>query len=493
MLAGWCSQVSRRTVLFRCWRRLRSVNGKEDVHEIMRCQEVRKRIQGYVLGELLDEEVVAMDKHLDRCDACREAVDEYLRAFGFSNLTLEREELLRLMRIPTPSREQVQAGVIAVLRAVQGQGVKTSGYAFTLTSAYPKSAKMFCAERLSILRKKVPTLWACALTVALVLLAVFVWGVGERYRVLRQQVIALTATVKELKHQNESLRQENLALRREIERVSSEREQVSRLLTEKQEELEKEIAKLQQENEKLKAKLLMPRIQPQVLVSLEDDMGKVALKSDGTLDVAGKAKLPSPLRELVYQFVTKGRIAPKKSVLVAMAALSSEEMKGVLRSAQDEGIDKPIPLSPVLTAVRSTNPILRWKQVAGVQEYKVRVADRSDKIVWEGSVKGQTQATLPSGILKRGQVYFWQVEAVAGERAFLSPIAGFWVLSEKELREVEDVERRYGDSALVRASIYASYGLFEEALVQVERLMHMNPDNPFVQMMLRNLRCQLGK
>lgn len=176
-----------------------------------------------------------------------------------------------------------------------------------------------------------------------------------------------------------------------------------------------------------------------------------------------------------------------------MATLRSEGTRGTLRGAKEGEMSKPIPLSPVLTAIRSLCPTLRWAGVPRAQEYKVRVADKDDKCVWEGSTRTQTQVALPSGVLRRGQVYFWQVEAIVEGQSHLSPAAGFWVLSERELHEVEKAEQKYKGSTLVRASMYAAHGLYEEALERVEILMGMNPTSPLVQAILYNLRRQLGK
>ena len=61
------------------------------------------------------------------------------------------------------------------------------------------------------------------------------------------------------------------------------------------------------------------------------------------------------------------------------------------------------------------------------------------------------------------------------------------------LSEVEAAELSYPNSALVLASVYKAHGLHEEALVQLERLADMNPTSPLVQVMLNNVRRQLGR
>jgi hypothetical protein len=137
--------------------------------------------------------------------------------------------------------------------------------------------------------------------------------------------------------------------------------------------------------------------------------------------------------------------------------------------------------------------MLRWKEFPGAQRHEMRVVDRDNHLVWKDSVETQTQVTVPPDQLKQGLVYFWQVQAFVEGEAHVSPAVGFFVLSLKALREVESAERKYKGSALVLASMYEAYGLYEEALSQVERLHQMNPTSLIVEGKLHKLRQRLGK
>ena len=56
---------------------------------------------------------------------------------------------------------------------------------------------------------------------------------------------------------------------------------------------------------------------------------------------------------------------------------------------------------------------LRWKPVAGVDSYEVKILTETGHLVWEGSAQ-ETKVILPDNIneiLTRGRAYFWQVEA----------------------------------------------------------------------------------
>jgi len=69
-------------------------------------------------------------------------------------------------------------------------------------------------------------------------------------------------------------------------------------------------------------------------------------------------------------------------------------------------------LSPVgeVTTLRE----LRWKPVAGIDSYDVKIYTEDGDLVWEGSSE-DTKISLPDSInetLIRGQTYFWQVETM---------------------------------------------------------------------------------
>ncbi len=85
-----------------------------------------------------------------------------------------------------------------------------------------------------------------------------------------------------------------------------------------------------------------------------------------------------------------------------------EEQTERLRGHDDISI---LVLSPVgeVTSVHE----LRWKPVAGIDSYDVKIYTESGELVWEGSTK-KTSAILPDSIteiLIRGRIYFWQIEA----------------------------------------------------------------------------------
>ncbi len=440
----------------------------------MRCEDVRKRMLDYVMGKLTEAEVTAIDKHLDRCEDCTKVVDNYLNELGLFNLEPEKNELFRLMRIPMPSQERVKAGIEAVLQAIHGpKAIAEHEVAPTVKEQKSKTASW--AEQFGALVRQFATYWVYGLaTVAVAGLIIFAWNEHAQRKAFEHQIASLQMQVNLLRRQNEAVKRENETLQRKLEQALLERQRTQRVFEERQKQLEKRLAQ-------------------QVFVLVRDRAGAVTINADGTVRLEGRQILPLPFAQQVKELITTGAVKPSKPALLAMATLNSGLMLNTLRSAKVETSQKPIPISPVLTAVRSVCPKLQWKPVEGAKGYKVMIVDKNDKLLWQTKVEAETKVIVPSGVLRRGQVYFWQVEAFLNEQSNLSPVVGFWVLSEEELKEVTKAERKFQGSALVLASLYAHHGLYEEALAQIERLSEMNPTSPFVQGILNNLERQLGR
>ncbi len=351
--------------------------------------------------------------------------------------------------------------------------------------------------------------WMAGLAAAVIVLGsvVFAWYQETRYRTLDKrlklltvkqetqygtldrQFKLLTVTVDVLKQQNDLLQQKNEALQKQVEKVAAFQEETRQLVATTQKKLEQRIVQLQREDEALKTLIAQFTTQPRLLLALQDTQEVVTVDSKGTVLLAGEVMLPSSPSQAVFDFVTRGTVTGSPD----MTQLRGEATRGELRSIRSAKQKKPVPISPVLTAVRSTTPTLRWKATHGTQKYQVTISNSNDEIIWQGHAGTQPQVAVPTDILQHGWVYFWQVEVFMDEQSRLSPIVGFWVLDMETLSEVEAAELSYPNSALVLASVYKAHGLHEEALVQLERLADMNPTSPLVQVMLNNVRRQLGR
>jgi hypothetical protein len=135
-----------------------------------------------------------------------------------------------------------------------------------------------------------------------------------------------------------------------------------------------------------------------------------------------KVRLQEDAEKVPVRFFQKKWAFAVASVLtVLMAAFvfvllqSPGEKTKRLRGHDDVSI---LVVSPVgeVTALSE----LRWKPVAAVDSFDVKIFTETGEIVWEGSAQG-SNAVLPDSIIEtliRGRTYFWQVEAqtAKGER-----------------------------------------------------------------------------
>src|SRR5262249_10189168 len=131
--------------------------------------------------------------------------------------------------------------------------------------------------------------------------------------------------------------------------------------------------------------------QPALSVALRDTSGAVTRATDGSIVLAALGPMPAPLSANVREFVDTGGAAATGPVAAAMAALRPDVTRGVPSTGQDPSKPRPVPLGPMLTAIRSSQPTLRWTAVADATEYKVQVAGQDGTTVWQASAGAQAQ------------------------------------------------------------------------------------------------------
>jgi cell division protein FtsB len=332
-----------------------------------------------------------------------------------------------------------------------------------------------------------------------VLLLVLMLGETRRNRI-DEQLTSLNSSVDSLKQQNESLKQENAVLREQAQKSTASAEQAQQQTM----KLELMIAELEDKNNMLKTSPAQRIPQPSRTITVKDTNGTATIGNDVIVNSSGDtnstSKLPPALSQPVREFVTTGSVQRAQLASNALTTISATTRRGETRSGGTAEHLRALPISPVLTAVRTTGPTLLWVPVPEAESYQVKVVSyptgkESDKKEWLIPVGKQAQFTFENGTFSRGQIYLWEVLAKMseGEQITVSPRAGFWVLDEKALHEVETVEQSYNSSALVLSSVYVKYGLCDDALIQVRRLKARNPTSRFVETMLRRLSQQCGK
>ncbi|MBZ5725124.1 MAG: DUF928 domain-containing protein [Acidobacteriia bacterium] len=160
-------------------------------------------------------------------------------------------------------------------------------------------------------------------------------------------------------------------------------------------------------------------------------------------------------------------------------------------------------LAPRGTRVRSTQPRIRWIAIEGATQYTIIV--RNEDISWSNTVpaaKGDVMAvTYPSSAppLKPGGIYKAIVRSgSAASNSSQQPNMGFEILTENDAREVdlesEKLDRLNlpaGDRRFARASLFAAYGLYADAIEELGDGRLVGQD-PFVQRFLATVYLEVG-
>lgn len=251
--------------------------------------------------------------------------------------------------------------------------------------------------------------------------------------------------------------------------------------------LERQLALATQKSQPTK-----PSPPAKVLVKLQNTVGQIALTADGKLDLPSDLNLPPELEKQVKELLMEGTVSQPKTVQLALAETGSGTILRGTEFPSHQVTEFPIPLNPVATAVKSTHPMFRWTPVKGAQSYRLIITNRDQtEIIWQVEIENRIQIQLPIE-LKRDEIYSWQVEAKVGDEVKLSQWAKFWVLDKRTFAQVSQLERKFSKSITVMAIVYQTYGLYDEAWTQLERLKRLNPDNPPVKSLIESLLKQRG-
>ena len=188
----------------------------------------------------------------------------------------------------------------------------------------------------------------------------------------------------------------------------------------------------------------------------------------------------SKLRAWANELVTDGIATPIRALRTAlqtMDRLASSSAPALMRA-----IHAPSDLRPAWTAVRTQTPALRWSADHPAREYIVLVTPHTGRKprqpVWEGSAGSERHLTLPEQAgLEPGGLYLWQVIArAAGDETVCPPVC-FCVLTDPARRQMEALEAQTEDGTLERVALLEAFGLYDEALQQIEAMIGRRPED----------------
>lgn len=160
--------------------------------------------------------------------------------------------------------------------------------------------------------------------------------------------------------------------------------------------------------------------------------------------------------------------------------------------------------SPCQTKIHRSPFAFRWKSSDPAEELKLTLYDENG-ILWEHTVKGTTNLSYPADApeLAPGITYSWTLETTDPLKfpPVRSTAAFFEILSPDEEKRLEaDLEgiaeeTIKAESAfhLARASVFFSYGLFEDAIEETQKVLEVDPENTALHAILARLYAEVGR
>jgi hypothetical protein len=239
-----------------------------------------------------------------------------------------------------------------------------------------------------------------------------------------------------------------------------------------------------------------PLLADPVVVARALPTGKVEVESPS---------LPANLRDAIRQMLEGRPVDQPASVLVALdqtrVALRGEELRHGIQSRgsmQANPVSSPV-ISPSGVLIGTLHPSFRWSGVAQAQGFRITLVDtayrahplnfpRSDGTGYLPATD-DTMFTLPGNTsLRPGHTYEWELVAKTNGTPIYFPPAFFTILDPKSLDTVRQIETKFSASPLVLAALYQSYGCFDDAAAQLDKL--SSPDRKLTDAMRANLRAQ---
>lgn len=223
------------------------------------------------------------------------------------------------------------------------------------------------------------------------------------------------------------------------------------------------------------------------LFALNDASGQVTLDEKGNL--RGLENLPPGMQRSVRQSLQTQKVTIPNSV----KSLAGNQ-NGVLMG-DDETRGVPFALqTPIGKVIRTNQPVLRWRALAGATRYSVAIVDSNFRVVAQSPALTATEWTPPA--LPRGVNYAWQVTATKADGSETvspsspAPQAKFRVLEQTAADELNRLEKSGVKSHLVRGTAFASAGLLDEAAREFEALVRENPKSPIARKLLASVKSK---
>jgi hypothetical protein len=228
---------------------------------------------------------------------------------------------------------------------------------------------------------------------------------------------------------------------------------------------------------------------PVYVSEVRDPAGQFRLLDTGRLDAP--LSLPDELRTRVASVLAKKGISELESLSPQLEAMRA---KSATLAAPQIDPDKLMALRPMNSSVATNRPLFQWTRPGGATSFLFTVKNDSG-FSWQTNVMNATNLVLPqaSASLPEGQMFTWQVETRIGRSLSVSAPAWFYVLNATSAAELHRRELDLAGSPLALGTLYAAYGLLDEAEAQFHRVLSLNTNHPVAMTVLDQLARRRGR
>jgi len=168
-----------------------------------------------------------------------------------------------------------------------------------------------------------------------------------------------------------------------------------------------------------------------------------------------------------------------------------------LRGGADLRPDAVRLLSLCETKTRHVSPEFRWREVDGVDGYRITLFDANDEQILQTTTNAPV-FRLPRKVLERGATYCWVVAALAGDETGAAGAACFSVLSSQQLKHLERPEKKiktkfpesHPEGWMALALLYQKFELFDETADVLNKAAEKFPENENIEKWRRVNACR---
>ena len=221
--------------------------------------------------------------------------------------------------------------------------------------------------------------------------------------------------------------------------------------------------------------------QQNIVASLKDAGGRIELNDQGNITGLATHEFDGEIISAIRQ----------QSPNVSTDARNLRSETGALMGNREEGLPFKL-ISPVGKVIETQAPTLTWQPLDDAEGYRVEIFDEDFNKVAESDVL-KSMTWHPTGPLRRGKIYQWQVTAMREGKEVRSPVrpapeARFKIIAASDKDRIDRARRSASNSHLVMGIVFAEAGLLDEAEREFRALSSQNPRSPIARALLAKVR-----